>query len=137
MKRPIVVLLLLPLVLSAQSLSAQSLSAHAQSHKQDFLEKLDDATRLEQVCSLEAMVRVNRDRNPYHPDRAIIHALAEPKRDGDTLQGEGGAFRSGRKWYRFSFLCKTDPEHMQVREFTYRLGALIPEDKWEEYGLYN
>jgi hypothetical protein len=121
---------------SLLALSLMCLPAHAQPHRQDFLERLDDTTRLEQVCSLEAMVRVNRDRNPYHPDRAVIHAMSEPKRDGDTLQGDGGAFRSGRKWYRFSFVCKTDPHHMQVTEFTYKLGTLIPEDKWEEYGLY-
>ncbi len=113
-----------------------SLPAQAQPNKQDFLERLDDSTRLEQVCSLEAMVRVNRDRNPYHPDRAIIHAMSEPKRDGDSLSGEGGAFRSGGKWYRFSFLCRTDPQHMTVTEFSYRLGTSIPQDKWEEFGLY-
>jgi hypothetical protein len=118
------------------SLLLLSFSAHAQSPHENFLEKLDDSTRLEQVCSLEAMTRVNRDKNPYHPDRAIIHAMTEPKRRGDTLEGDGGAFRSGRKWYRFSFVCKADPDHMRVTEFTYRLGALIPEDKWEEYGLY-
>jgi hypothetical protein len=124
MKRSFVLLLLL------------SLPAHAQPRHENFLEKLDDATRLEQVCSLEAMVRVNRDRNPYHPDRAIIHAVSEPRRNGNTLQGDGGAFRSGRKWYRFSFICKADSEHLHVTEFTYTLGALIPEDKWGEYGLY-
>jgi hypothetical protein len=108
----------------------------AQPREDRFLEKLDDTTRLEQVCSLEAMLRVNRDRNPYHPDRAIIHAMSEPRRNGNTLQGDGGAFRSGRKWYRFSFVCKADPGHMHVTEFTYTLGTLIPEDKWGEYGLY-
>lgn len=126
MKRPIAGLLLLVFTIAAQ----------AQSHNQDFLGRLDEQTRLEQVCSLEAMERVNRDRNPYHPDRAIIHAISEPRRNGDVLQGDGGAFRSGRKWYRFSFLCKTNPEHMQVTEFSYRLGSPIPEEKWEEYGLY-
>ncbi len=125
MKRFIFVLL--PLV---------ALPAQAQPHKQDFLEKLDDATRLEQVCSLEAMVRVNRDRNSDHPDRAIIHAISEPKRLGDTLQGDGAAFRSRRKWYQFSFTCKAEPGLMKVAEFSYKLGEEIPADKWEQYGLY-
>lgn len=126
MKRSILVLLLVPF----------SLAAQAQSRHENFLERLDDTTRLEQVCSLEAMVRVNRDKNPFHPDRTIIHAMSEPRRNGNTLQGDGGAFRSGRKWYQFSFVCKADQDHLKVTEFTYKLGTLIPEDKWEEYGLY-
>lgn len=130
MKRWVAILLLLSLPVQVP------LPAQAQSRDEKFLERLDDATRLEQVCSLEAMVRVQRDKNPYRPDRAVIHAVAEPKRRGDVLQGDGGAFRSKRKWYRFSFVCKTDPEHMHVTEFTYRLGDEIPEDKWGEYGLY-
>jgi Domain of Unknown Function (DUF930) len=113
-----------------------TLPAQAQTRDDSFLEKLEDTTRLEQVCSLEAMTRVKRDKNPYRPDRAVIHAMAEPKRNGDTLTGEGGAFRSKRKWYQFSFVCKAEPGHMKVTEFTYKLGDEIPEDKWEEFGLY-
>ncbi|MET0279318.1 MAG: DUF930 domain-containing protein [Pseudorhodoplanes sp.] len=124
MKRSLAVLLL------------TTLPAQAQTRDDSFLEKLEDTTRLEQVCSLEAMTRVKRDKNPYRPDRAVIHAMAEPKRNGDTLTGEGGAFRSKRKWYQFSFVCKAEPGHMKVTEFTYKLGDEIPEDKWEEFGLY-
>ena len=124
------------LLMVAQLFSAQLFSAQAQPMRDNFLEKLDDATRLEQVCSLEAMLRMKRDKTPFRPDRAVIHAMAEPKRSGDTLAGEGGAFRSRRKWYQFSFVCKAEPGHMKVSEFTYKLGDEIPENKWEEYGLY-
>jgi hypothetical protein len=124
MKRSIAVLLL------------TSLPAQAQLRDDNILEKLDESTRLEQVCSLEAMLRMKRDKSSHRPDRAIIHAISEPKRVGDTLQGEGAAFRSRRKWYRFSFTCKAEPGLMKVMEFSYRLGDEIPEDKWEQYGLY-
>jgi hypothetical protein len=124
MKRLIVALLLL------------SVPAQSQPREEHFLEKLEDSTRLEQVCSLEAMLRMKRDKTSYRPDRAIIHAISEPKRNGDTLQGDGAAFRSRRKWYQFSFVCKAEPGHMKVTEFTYKLGDEIPEDKWEEFGLY-
>lgn len=113
-----------------------SVPVQAQSLKDKFLEKLDDTTRLEQVCSLEAMQRMRRDKTPFRPDRAVIHAVSEPKRNGDTLAGEGGAFRSKRKWYQFSFVCKAEPGHLKVAEFSYKLGDEIPADKWEGYGLY-
>jgi len=134
MKRSLAVLLLLSLL--PVSLLPVSLPAQAQTRDDSFLEKLDDSTRLEQVCSLEAMLRMKRDKTSYRPDRAIIHAMAEPKRNGDTLTGEGGAFRSKRKWYQFSFVCKSEPGHMKVTEFKYTLGNEIPGDKWEQYGLY-
>lgn len=100
------------------------------------LARLDPATRLEQLCSLEAMNRVGRDSNPYHPDRAVIYAVSKPQRDGDTLTGDGGAFRSSGRWFQFSFLCQSTPDHLHVAKFTYKLGRVIPEEKWEEYGLW-
>jgi len=100
------------------------------------LEILDPTTRLEQICAMETMSRVHRDDNPYRPDRAIIYALAAPVIKGDTMVGEGGAFRSKGKWYRYSFTCKATADHMAVSSFSYRIGSPIPEDQWESYGLY-
>jgi hypothetical protein len=61
------------------------------------LERLDPSTRLEQICSLEAMNRVDRDKNPYHPDRAVMYAVSQPRLNGNLLSGDGGAFRSRGK----------------------------------------
>jgi hypothetical protein len=100
------------------------------------LQHLDPATRMEQICAMEAMARVHKDKNPYRPDRAIIYALAAPVVKGDTMTGDGGAFRSKGKWYRYSFTCKASADHMAVSSFSYKIGDPIPEDKWETYGLY-
>jgi hypothetical protein len=100
------------------------------------LEILDPMTRLEQICAIETMSRVHKDKNPYRPDRAIIYALAAPVLKGDTVTGEGGAFRSKGKWYRYSFTCKATADHMKVSSFSYKIGDQIPEEKWESYGLY-
>lgn len=100
------------------------------------LHTLDPMTRLEQICAMETMARVHQDKNPHRPDRAIIYALAAPVLKGDTVTGNGGAFRSKGKWYRYSFTCKATPDHMTVSAFSYKIGEAIPEDKWETYGLY-
>lgn len=70
------------------------------------LKKLDPETRLEQVCDLEAMSRIDRDTSPYHPDRAKTDVASHPQHIGDTVKGSGGAFRSKGRWYSFSFECK-------------------------------
>jgi hypothetical protein len=100
------------------------------------LQKLDPSTRFEQVCDVEAMARIQRDRNRFRPDRAVTGALSEAKITGHTMQGAGGAVRSGGKWYQFSFVCRASDDFMKVHSFDYQLGAVIPEDKWEDYGLW-
>lgn len=100
------------------------------------LKRLDPQTRLEQVCDLEAMSRIDRDASPHHPDRAKTDVLSHPRHAGDTVTGTGGAFRSKGKWYAFSFTCKGSPDHMRVLSFSYRIGAAIPESKWAALGLW-
>ncbi len=100
------------------------------------LNRLDPGTRLEQVCDLEAMSRIDHDANPYHPDRAKTDVISSPKHIGDTVAGAGGAFRSKGQWYSFSFVCKGSPDHLKVVSFSYKIGQMIPESKWASYGLW-
>jgi len=100
------------------------------------LEHLDPMTRLEQLCAIEAMNRVRKDDKTYRPDRAITYALDKPTLDGHTMSGKGGAFRSKGKWYQYSFTCSATPDHKTVSTFTYKIGDPIPEDQWENYGLF-
>jgi hypothetical protein len=102
----------------------------------DSLRQLDPATRFEQICAIEAMSRIDRDPSPFHPDRALIDAMADPIAKGDTLLGKGGAFRSGGHWYSFSFKCTTSADHLAVLSFEYRIGPSIPESQWNEHGLW-
>jgi hypothetical protein len=116
-------------VISASSLAADSRTAA-------MLRGLDPTTRFEQACDIEAMNRIGKDGAPFHPDRAVIDAVSGTKVSADTMEGAGGAFRSGGKWYQFSFTCHTTPDRMKVLFFSYKVGTLIPEGKWEAYGLW-
>ncbi len=108
----------------------------ADSRATAMLRGLDPATRFEQACDIEAMNRIKKEGTPFHPDRAVTDAMSEAKVTGDTMAGSGGAFRSGGKWYQFSFTCTASPDRMKVLSFSYKIGAAIPEDKWETYGLW-
>jgi hypothetical protein len=101
-----------------------------------MLRRLDPETRLEQVCGAEAMRRIDKDKNRYHPDRADVGAVSEPEAKNDVMRGSGGAFRSGGHWYRFSFTCRTSPDRLKVLDFKYAIGAQIPEKEWDTYGLW-
>lgn len=124
-------------ILSLAILSAAAVPAFASDARfLASLSKLDPQTRLEQVCDLYAMKQIARDSNPYHPDRAKTDVVSHPRHSGNTVTGTGGAFRSGGRWYQFSFSCTGTPDGMKVTAFSYRLGQPIPESKWANYGLW-
>lgn len=99
------------------------------------LKLLDPSARFEQVCDLEAMKNIAKDKT-YRPEHTVMSALDSPKIDGLTMRGNGAAFRSKGKWYRFSFSCETDADHMKVLTFSFKIGDAIPNDQWEPHGLW-
>jgi hypothetical protein len=132
MKRVLVASVLL-LAVSAASALAQD---RHQKRLESILKRMDPATRLEQVCDVEAMRRINRDHRRFKIDRSVVSALAEPRAKGDTLIGKGAAFRSKGKWYQYSFTCRAAPGRLRVLSFEYKLGYEIPETQWSQHGLY-
>ena len=100
-----------------------------------MLQQLDPDARFEQVCDLEAMKVISKDK-AYQPERTIVSALAVPRVAGTTMSGTGGAFRSKGKWYQFSFRCETSADHMKVQGFSFKIGDPIPEERWEKSGLW-
>jgi hypothetical protein len=100
------------------------------------LRQLDPAMRLEQVCDMEAMDRIGREDRRFHPDRAKSNVIVPPEHLGDLLKAEGAAFRSNGRWYALSFVCDASPDHLKVTSFNYRIGDLIPNSKWDDYGLW-
>ncbi|MCW5682371.1 MAG: DUF930 domain-containing protein [Xanthobacteraceae bacterium] len=114
--------------------------AHANKKRQKqieyMLKRLDPSTRLEQVCELEAMNRIARDNREFRVDRSVIAAFSEPKVKGDEIISPGAAFRSKRKWYRYTFSCRATPDRMRVLSFEYKIGDEIPETQWSKHGLY-
>ena len=100
-----------------------------------MLKQLDPDARFEQVCDLEAMQRIGKDK-AYKPERTIVSALAAPRVSDATMTGSGGAFKSKGQWYQFSFTCRTTGDHMQVLSFSYQVGAPVPVEQWEKSGLW-
>ena len=100
-----------------------------------MLKQLDPDARFEQVCDLEAMQRIGKDK-AYKPERTIVSALAAPRVSDATMTGNGGAFKSKGQWYQFSFTCRTTGDRMQVLSFSYQVGAPVPPEQWEKNGLW-
>ena len=101
------------------------------------LSRLDPATRLDQICDYEAMLRIDRDENPFHPDRLKADVTSTPQRTSNSVTTTGAAFRSDEHWYSLSYTCRTDSSHLKVMYFAYHIGKLIPKAEWPKYGLWN
>lgn len=129
--------LALALLLAGLPVSA-SLAAGVQGDARFYasLKRLDPDTRMDQICDYEAMLRIDRDASPYHPDRAKAEVISTPQRTRTSVKATGGAFRSHGRWYSLSFTCSTTPDHMKVTAFSYQIGKLIPESDWPKYGLW-
>jgi hypothetical protein len=100
------------------------------------LRQLDPAMRLEQICDMAAMDRIGRADKRFHPDRAKSNVIVPPQHLGDLLKAAGAAFRSNGRWYALSFVCGASPDHFKVTSFNYSIGDLIPNSKWDDYGLW-
>ena len=100
-----------------------------------MLKQLDPDARFEQVCDLESMKLISKDKT-YRPERSMVGALSYPKVADSTMSGTGGAFKSKGQWYQFSFKCQTSPDHMKVQAFSFQIGEPIPEEQWEKNGLW-
>ena len=100
------------------------------------LMKLDPETRFHQLCDIETMRRISAADGPLHPDRMVMDAEREAELSGDEIIGRGAAIRSGGRWYRLTFRCRATPDRLTVLELNYRIGAAIPESRWEEIGLW-
>ena len=99
-------------------------------------EKLDPQTRLEQRCDTEAMWKINADQTTFRPDKVIAYTFADPVVEKDSIKAPGAVFRSKGEWYKLKFKCSTDPDHIDVISFNYKIGDLIPHAEWDAHYLY-
>ena len=128
--------LALALLVTCTAWPAAAASTKAEKRFEAMLQRIDPSERLEQVCEYAALTKIGRDKKSYRPDRVVIEAMSPPQVSGDRMSGTGAALRSKGKWYRFQFSCEAAPDRLKVESFSYQVGAEIPEQNWEQYGLW-
>lgn len=109
--------------------------AFAKSSRTDQMLKLDPVTRVEQRCDARAMGIVGREHKGYRPDEFVAYAFADPVIRGTQIKAPGGAIRSGGKWYKLAYVCETSADGLDVKSFSYQLGAEVPRSEWDAHYL--
>lgn len=110
-------------------------SAAAKSPRNDQMLKLDLTTRIEQRCDARAMGTVSREHKGYRPDELVAYAFADPVIHGTNIEASGGAIRSAGRWYRLAYVCETSSDGLDIKSFSYRLGAEVPRSEWDAHYL--
>lgn len=100
------------------------------------LQRLEPEEELEQRCDVEALSRIDAARSDMRPDKVIAYTFAPPNVVGDTIDAKGAVFRSHEHWYRLSYHCVTDETRLNVKSFSFKIGAEVPRSKWQKYYLY-
>ncbi|MHA7773588.1 DUF930 domain-containing protein [Roseibium sp. M-1] len=99
------------------------------------LATLTGEDKSEQLCALEAMEQVRKDRPGFRPTRLAPHAFRNSRRRGELVDVSAGALRSDGVWYEIAYRCRLNTGGTEITAFEYALGAKIDRSLWEDYGL--
>ncbi|AYD04655.1 DUF930 domain-containing protein [Neorhizobium sp. NCHU2750] len=99
--------------------------------------KLDPATRLEQTCDTEVMLRINRENRKFGVDKVIAYTFGDTTTSENMVEAPGAVLRSRGQWYRLQYVCRTGPRHLDAHELKYKIGPVVPRSKWKKYYLYD
>jgi hypothetical protein len=102
----------------------------------DQLMKLDPEERAHQVCVIKGIDTIRRDGKLPKADRLKTSITTPATFTGTQVAAKGGAVRAKSHWYALKFKCDVTPDQLQALSFTYEIGKEIPEEKWEDLGLW-
>ncbi|AFL50096.1 hypothetical protein ABIE78_004111 [Sinorhizobium fredii] len=92
--------------------------------------RLPPKRRVVQLCTIEALEQVRRQRPDAFPDMLVPFGPVGGLVSASGLTASGGAFRSRSKWYAIDFKCEVNSETRSVVSFSFALGKAIPKSEW-------
>ncbi|WP_230532446.1 DUF930 domain-containing protein [Microvirga roseola] len=117
-----------PRVIRATRILSGDVLAHPGSRKmREALSQMEEGTRLEQLCNIEAMAQIAAALGHFRPEQVVAYAMADTRVTRTAITARGAAFRSGREWLNLAYECQLTPDRTTVRGFAFSVGAAIPE----------
>jgi len=98
--------------------------------------KLDPDERARQICAIRAVDQLRRDKQLPAADRVQASTSGPAAFDGHVVKATSGAVRAKDRWYSLNFTCGVTEDGMKAVSFAYKLGSEIPEEQWEDLGLW-
>jgi Domain of Unknown Function (DUF930) len=102
----------------------------------DQLAKLDPEERAHQACVIKGIDTIKHDRKLPGAEGMKTSIFGRASFTGEVVTAKGGAVRAHNRWYKLAFNCTVTADQMKATAFTYEIGAEVPQDKWEDLGLW-
>jgi hypothetical protein len=96
--------------------------------------KLDPEERAHQACAIKGLEVIRKDKKLPGADQD--GHLRPGGYVGNEITAKGRAVKAKNRWYKLAFSCTVTPDQMKATAFTYEIGAEIPQNKWEDLGLW-
>lgn len=127
------ILLLPALCLLLLSTSYARSSSYSLIEKRQLLQ-LDPQTRLEQACDIAVMNAIQKQ-TKLAPDKVLAYAFDDISIQQHQLIAPGAAVRSRNNWYKLSYKCIAQPNHLDIISITFKIGSIVPRTEWEQHYL--
>ncbi len=100
------------------------------------LRELDPEERAHQACTLRGLGVLRKGTRLRGIDRIKSSTKVRATFKDNVVTATTGAVRAGRHWYSLKYKCAVTDDQMKAKSFDFQLGAEIPEDKYEDFGLW-
>jgi hypothetical protein len=124
------------LLLMALGWVVSGTNAFADASMDRVLRKLDPEERAHQVCSIRGLDAIRRSAHLKGIDRVKTSGRSRAVFKNNVVTANGGAVRANHRWYALKYKCAVTADQMKATSFDFQLGAEIPEEEWENYGLW-
>jgi len=111
-------------------------AAFADASMDRVLEKLEPEERAHQACSLRGLDAIRKGTRLKRIDRLKTSSRSHASFKDNVVVANGAAIRANHQWYALKYTCSVTDDQMKAKTFDFQLGAEIPEDKWEDFGLW-
>jgi hypothetical protein len=92
--------------------------------------------RAHQACNIRGLDAVRKGTHLKGVDRVKTGGRSRAVFKNNVVAANGGAVRANHRWYALKYKCAVTADQMKATSFDFQLGAEIPEEEWENYGLW-
>jgi hypothetical protein len=123
------------LITAAGALGATN-AALADASMDRVLKELEPEERAHQACTIRGLGVIRKGTHLRGIDRVKTSTQQRATFKNNVVTATSAAVRANHHWYALKYKCTVTDDQMKAKSFDFKLGAEIPEEKWEDLGLW-
>jgi hypothetical protein len=123
------------LIVAAGTFGAMNV-ALADASMDRVLKELEPEERAHQACTIRGLDVIRKGTRLRAIDRVKTSTHQRATFKNNVVTATSAAVRANHHWYALKYKCTVTDDQMKAKSFDFKLGAEIPEEKWEDLGLW-